>query len=80
MAVEPVEVTARFNEQGQIEPLSFMRRGRIYPIDRVGRRWEDESGKHFMVMTPIERVFELIFEPGSLRWFFTRVGKDRLTG
>jgi hypothetical protein len=78
--MESIEVIARFNEQGQIEPLSFMRAGRSYHVDSVGRRWENDAGQHFLVMVPLERVFELVFMTTVGRWYLKRVGMDHLLG
>lgn len=78
--MESIGVIARFNEQGQVDPLSFMRAGRSYHVDTVGKRWEDESGQHYLVMVPLERVFELLFVRNENRWYLKRVGMDRLSG
>ncbi len=78
--MESIEVIARFNEQGQIDPLSFLRAGRSYHIDTIGRRWEDESGQHFLVMVPLERVCELLYVINESRWYLKRTGLNRLSG
>ncbi|OGO33340.1 MAG: hypothetical protein A2Z16_10500 [Chloroflexi bacterium RBG_16_54_18] len=78
--MESVEVIARFNEQCQIDPLSFKREGRNYHVDAIGRRWEDDSGQHFLVMVPLERVFELLYVKSESRWYLKRVGMDRFSG
>jgi hypothetical protein len=78
--MESIEVVARFNERGQIEPLSFIQAGRNYHVDTVGRRWDDDSGQHFLVMAPLERVFELLYVKSESRWYLKRVGMDRFSG
>ena len=78
--MDSIEVIARFNEQGQIDPLSFILAGRSYLVDTIGRRWEDESGQHFLVLVPLERVFELLYVINESRWYLKRVGLDRLLG
>ena len=78
--MESIEVIARFNEQGQIDPVSFIRAGRSYHVDSVGRRWEDDFGQHFLVMVPFERVFELLYVRPESRWYLKRVGMDRFSG
>jgi len=78
--MESIEVIARFNEQGQIDPLSFLRAGRSYHVDTIGRRWEDEAGQHFLVMVPLERVFELLYVASDSRWYLKRTGLDRFSG
>lgn len=42
--MEPVEVIAVFNEQGEVSPLSFKRGGQQYQVDKVGKQWEDDTG------------------------------------
>ena len=75
--MEPIEVTARFDLEGKITPLSFTWLGRVYPVASVGRRWEDQASLHILVMAPLERVHELVFLPSEKRWFLRRLGKGR---
>ena len=74
---EPAEVTARFDQQGKISPLRFTWQGQAYPVDSIGRQWEDESGLHYLVTSPIEQIFELRFTPEDRRWFVRRFGPKR---
>jgi hypothetical protein len=67
--MEPVEVIARFDDQGRLTPLSFTWQGRSFPVDSTGRRWQDERGEHILVMIPIEQVCELVFNPEERRWY-----------
>jgi len=65
----PIAVEARFGESGRVIPLNFVWRGQVYPITDVGRSWEDEQGRyHFLVMTPPDRVFEIVFASKALQW------------
>lgn len=75
--MEAIEVTARFDLQGQIHPLSFIRAGQAYPVTSTGRRWEDERGLHILVMAPLEQVVELVFIPAERRWYLGRQSLDR---
>lgn len=67
--MEPVEVVARFDAQGQVIPLSFTWQGQTFPVDSIGRGWQDASGEHILAMVPGERVCELIFIPAEKRWY-----------
>jgi hypothetical protein len=67
--MELVEVTARFDDKGTITPLKFTWQGSQYSVTSTGRAWEDEAGKHVLVMVPGERVFELLFVPASGLWY-----------
>jgi hypothetical protein len=75
--LELIEVTARFDEQGVVHPISFSHAGRTYRIAPTGRRWEDERGLHILVMAPLERVVELVFVPSQKCWYLARQGLDR---
>jgi PncC family amidohydrolase len=66
--MEPVQVEARFTQQGEVSPLSFTWNERKYLVTDVGRRWKASDGYHILVMTPGEQVFELIFQPTEQRW------------
>jgi hypothetical protein len=77
--MEAIEVTARFDSAGKITPVEFRWQGRVFPVDSTGRRWEDERGKHILVMIPGGRVYELIFEPQEGRWYLLRTGADRMS-
>ena len=59
----PIGVTAQFDIEGEIFPISFTLKGVQYSIDAVGRKWQDKKGNHYLVMVPSERVFELLFVP-----------------
>jgi hypothetical protein len=70
--MEPVEVLANFDLQGVVIPKRFTLKKVEYHVVSVGRRWMDEEGLHILVMVPGERVFELLFLPGSGTWFLRR--------
>jgi len=75
--MEPIEVTTRYNQQGDIIPPSFIWRDREYSVISVGRVWQDEVGHHILVMVPDEKVYELIYSPKELRWYMGQLGVDR---
>jgi hypothetical protein len=75
--MESIEVTARFDSQGKIVPLSFVLQGRTYPVESTGRRWLDEEGHHILVMVPGDQVFELVYAPHEARWYLGRLGMGR---
>lgn len=71
-----VEVEARFEKPGHPIPLAFQWRGRLLPVASIGRTWSTGQGKkiihHYLVSTPGEAVFELTFEPATMRWRVVR--------
>jgi len=70
--MEPVQVIARFDDQGQARPLQFTWEGRPYLVDGIGRRWQDAAGAHVLALAQSGDVFELIFQAVERRWFLNR--------
>jgi len=67
--MEPIEVTVRFDLHGKTYPQQFVWGGRVYPVTSTGRRWQDRTGRHVLVMTPEARTYELVFDPQELHWY-----------
>ncbi len=76
--MEAVEVTARFQMDGQIVPTQFVWRGQKYKVNQVGRNWQDPVGQHFLVMIALERVVELLFLPLEGYWYLRTPSPGRL--
>lgn len=68
MALEPVEVAARWKHGGTFEPSQFSWHGKIYHVKSTGREWEDEDGYHVLCMIADGQVFELIFHLKPAGW------------
>ncbi len=69
----PVSVEARFEPDGSITPLAFTWQGRRVAIATVGRRWTADDGtRRFLVMSPLDEVFELSFDPTASAWKVVR--------
>ena len=73
--METIEVTARFDLEGRITPVSFIWQGRSYRVDGTGRRWEAKDGLHILVMAPGNRAFHLIFNSQTCIWMLIRGGE-----
>jgi len=73
----PTAVEARFDEEGQVTPITFRWQGREVRISDVGRRWVEPRGphqlRHYLVMTPGQDTFELCIVTGTLQWKITRI-------
>jgi hypothetical protein len=67
--MEPIEITVRFDLQGNPAPLNFTWQGKAYLVESTGRQWRDDLGQHVLVMIPGGRVFELIYVLAEGRWF-----------
>lgn len=66
--METVEVTARFDPDGRVTPLSFTWQGKPYRVEATGRRWEAKDGLHLLVMVVGNRAYHLVFERHSGIW------------
>jgi hypothetical protein len=75
--MEPIEVTAHFDQQGGITALQFTRHGSIFQVESTGRRWQDEDGQHLLVMLASGQVYELIYKKDDWRWYLKQVGVGR---
>lgn len=67
--MDPIEVTVRFDEQGEITPLHFSWKGSVHRVESIGRRWKDAQGQHILVMATDGRIYQLTFISGEGRWF-----------
>jgi hypothetical protein len=70
--MEPIEVTARFDEEGKIVPMSFVHNRRTYRVDSIGRQWDGNDGHHVLVMTPGNRAHHLLFARDKGKWYIVR--------
>jgi len=73
-----IGVAAQFSPDGKITPLSFSWQGRNYPVESVGRSWQDAAGQHFLVIVPGARIYELVLDLAAGRWRLEQVGSERL--
>ena len=74
--MEPIEVTAHFDEQGTLTPLHFTWKGGVQRVESTGRRWVDDAGQHILVMVTSGRIYELTYKSGEGRWFIGRTEPD----
>jgi hypothetical protein len=69
----PIQVTAQFEIDGEIRPISFHWQGMEYPVLSTGRRWFDDKGQHVLVMIPGDQIIELVFVPVELVWYMNKI-------
>lgn len=72
-----IDVTAQFDSQGDITPLSFTWLGRAYLVESTGRSWKNETGCHILVIVPGARIFELVLDPANCRWHLEQTEPER---
>lgn len=65
---EAIAVEVRFEPDGRLRPLAFELGGRRHAVAAVGRQWAESERRHVLVMTPDERIYELVFDPGEGVW------------
>jgi PncC family amidohydrolase len=58
-----IQVETRLQSNGDLLPVGFTWQGHTFSLADWGRRWQDESGLHYLVMTADHRTFELVRTP-----------------
>lgn len=76
--MEPIEVTAHFNQQGAITPLHFTWKGGRYRVESTGRHWQDDNGQHMLVMVASGQIYELTFRSDERRWYIGQARPNRV--
>ncbi len=76
--MEPIEVTARFDEHGTITPLQFKLKGGVYRVQSTGRHWLDEAGLHILAEVDGGQIYELTFKASEGRWYLRQAGPRRM--
>ena len=76
--MDPIEVTANFSEQGVITPLHFTWKGSRYRVESTGRRWQDGSDQHMLVMVASGQIYQLTYKSQEARWYIRQVGPNRV--
>jgi len=71
-ARQPTAVEVRFDQKGSVHPRRFTWEGHWLDVSDVGRQWEDEGGRHVLVMVAGRRTFELFLQRDSLCWQIVR--------
>ncbi len=72
--MDAIDVTAHFNPQGEVTPMRFTWNGTDYLVESTGRAWDDEEGRHVLVMVPGRQAFELVLALPACRWYLKQVG------
>ena len=75
---EPSEVEAMFAHNGKVRVLRFTWKGRSWPVVSQGRQRDTGGELRTLVMTTRDRVYELMYERSSEKWFVTLASEDRL--
>ena len=73
---EAIDVEVHLMADGAIRPLAFSWRGRRYRVTSIGRQWEQDGERHFLVMTLDEQVYELAYLQKEGGWRLRRRPQD----
>lgn len=65
--MEPVAVDCQFNEDGALRVRRIRRQDTWIAISQ-GRQWQDDQGRHVLIMFDDRNVRELILNAQSLTW------------
>lgn len=65
--MEPVAVDCQFSEDGTLRVRRIRRQNAWIPISQ-GRQWQDDQGRHVLIMLDNLTVRELILNGQSLIW------------
>jgi hypothetical protein len=72
--MEEIEITVRFDTEGNILPLNFVWRMHTYKVAAIGRYWDAADGRHILVMDPRNQTHHLIFKTETLKWYLFQSG------
>ena len=70
--MEKIEITTRFKRDGSLVPIDFSLEEQTVQIMNIGRQWDDEGGKHILVMDIRETTYHLFFQLSDLSWYLMR--------
>jgi len=65
--MERIGVDCRFEADGRVR-VRRIQMGGAWQTVAQGRQWQDESGRHVLVMLAGERIEELLLSAGDLTW------------
>lgn len=65
--MERIGVDCRFDANGRVR-VRRIQLGEEWRSVAQGRQWQDESGRHVLVMLPEERIEELLLSAADLTW------------
>lgn len=62
-----VNVDCYFADDGNVQVRRVRLDGQWLPVEQ-GRQWQDDDGRHVLVMLPGRTAQDLLLEADSLRW------------
>ena len=74
--MEPIMVEAQFEQDGTLRPVAFQWQGEMLRVNSLGRRWDSEDYRHFLVEVNGLGVFELVHHLTEYSWKLSRKPSD----
>jgi hypothetical protein len=75
--MEKIEVTTRFKRDGSITLIDFRIQDDLIQVMDIGRHWDDDGGKHILVMDFQHQTYHLFFQLSDLTWYLISDIKPR---
>ena len=76
--MKTIGVACRFAEDGSVRVQKVQLNGRWQSVAQ-GRQWQDENGRHVLIMLAGEEVREIVLQAGSLQWGMVEKGRWQVT-
>ena len=65
--MKSIGVECSFAEDGKVRVRKVQLNGRWQSVGQ-GRQWQDENGRHVLIMLPGEEVRELVLQAETFQW------------
>ncbi|MCP4415232.1 MAG: hypothetical protein GY805_01335 [Chloroflexi bacterium] len=76
--MKTIGVDCSFAEDGSVRVRKVQLNGRWQSVGQ-GRQWQDENGRHVLIMLPDDTVYEIVLQAGSLQWGMVEKGRWQIT-
>jgi hypothetical protein len=76
--MKTIGVECLFAEDGSVRVRKVQLNGRWQSVGQ-GRQWQDENGRHVLIMLPDDTVREIVLQAGTLCWGLVEKGRRRVT-
>jgi hypothetical protein len=71
-----LQVEQRVDTSSNPRPVAFIWQGTRFVVNSVGRTWDSNGERHYLVMVQGDRVFELAYSNATGNWRLVRRPED----
>jgi hypothetical protein len=71
-----LQVEQRVDPSSKPRPVAFIWQGTRFVVNSVGRTWDSNGERHYLVMVQGDRVFELAYSIAAGNWRLVRRPED----